>query len=163
MALVVDDYFLNFIEVNVKNRSYEWKKLKDVVLFKAYDAFIFHGAACYARILDKLISNLVATGIMNYLIENFYTKKWNFVKVKEFPKVLSMDDLLFGFNIWLVFCMVTIFAFFGEIFYKFIRKPKKINYAKVHPDYKDSNIMYQIELKPELIAKFRTNLRLENY
>ncbi|CAG9812360.1 unnamed protein product [Chironomus riparius] len=159
MALAVDDYFLNHIESQVKNKSYEWKKLKNVVLFRTYDVFIFHGAACYARILDNLINNLVATGIMKQLIENFYTKKWNFAIVKDLPQVLSVDDLSFGFNIWLVFCLVTIFTFLGEILCKFIRKTrktKKINFAKVHPDSKHCNQINRI-LKPELIVKFRTD------
>lgn len=159
MALAVDDFYLNYIESKMKKRSYEWTRLENVILWRTYDAFIFDGGAFYARILDKIINDLVPTGVMNYLIENYYTKRWKLEKIEKEPKVLSMDDLAFGFNIWLVFCVVTVVAFLGEILHKYTRKYKKITFAKIHPENLNrNNKIYK--LNPQLMAVFRTNSKI---
>jgi hypothetical protein len=117
MALCVDEYFENFIESGTQ-RNHDWNKLEDVVLYTTYEVFMFHNFAFYYRMFKNVIDNLIPTGIMNYLIENHYTRKWKFEKLEDEPKVLSLDDLVFGFNIWLGSCLISLIMFFAELLFR---------------------------------------------
>ena len=132
MALTVDDVFVNYINSKLVKRYHEWNKL-DTALVTSQDAFYFYGAAYYTRMFMKIIDNLIPTGVMNYLIEEHYTRKWKFVKDEKGPKILTVNDLAFGFNIWLGSCFISILGFVVERFIKFMKKPVKVKYAKVHP------------------------------
>ena len=101
------------------------------------------------------INNLIPTGIMTHLIENFYTKKWKFKKSETEPKVLSLDDLLFGFNIWLGSCLVSFVAFVAEHGVGYIRRPKKVKFAKVRPIRQSCKFKELKNLSPDLINNFR--------
>lgn len=136
-------------------KSHGWNKL-DTVLFTSQDVFYFYGASYYTRMFIKILDNLIPTGVLKYLIEEHYTKKWKFAKVEKGPKILAVDDLAFGFNIWLGSCLVSTLGFIVEIFIKFMRKPTKIKYAKVRPINEEYNCKAYSTLEPELIEKFRT-------
>jgi hypothetical protein len=103
----------------------------------------------YQMVIEKLID----TGVMNYLIDNHYTSKRKIEKIQGAPKVLRIEDLSFGFNIWLGFCSLSILA----ILFELIVRPKKVRrmkFSKIHPQdgvTEDLNV----ELKLETIQKFR--------
>jgi len=81
----------------------------------------------------NVIDDLIPTGVMNHLIEKYYTKTWKFAKVGKEPQILTLDDLAFGFNIWLGFCLLSLVGHVAEHLVRFITKPKKLKFAKVHP------------------------------
>jgi len=133
MALCVDEFSCNFIEFGEK-RNHDWNQLEDVVLYTTYEVFMFHNFAFYFRMLKNVIDNLIPTGIMNHLIETHYTRKWKFEKFEDGPKVLSLDDLIFGFNIWLGCCLISFISFILEQVLRIFKKqPRVIKFAKVHP------------------------------
>lgn len=107
IALAVDQFYINFVDSFVERKTTEWNRLEDTVLYTSHDVFIFIGNVFYTQMFLKIIKSLIPTGIMSYLIENFYTKKIKFAKVEDEPKVLGLDDLGFGFNIWLGFCLLS--------------------------------------------------------
>lgn len=102
-----------------------------------------------------MIEKLIATGLMKYLVENYYTKKLEFKKLQKEPKVLSVDDLAFGFNIWLVVCCFSFSIFIIEILAQNLRYKKNKN-AKIHPIMlTKTNETLKVKLKLETIQKFR--------
>ncbi|KAL7050120.1 hypothetical protein ACKWTF_003962 [Chironomus riparius] len=137
MGLCVDEYFKNFVEFG-EQRNDDWNQLEDVVLYTTYETFMFHNFAFYYRMFKNVIDNLIPTGVMKHLIENYYTKKWKFEKLEDEPKVLSLDDLIFGFNIWLGCCLITIIVFFAEQIGRIKSRVNRnnleeLNYLKIHP------------------------------
>ena len=156
MALAVEELFLNYQDSLSRERNYDWKKIDDFVLYTTQDVFVFFAGAYYYRMFYKMIHNFIPTGIMNYLLENYYTKKWKFRKIEKEPKVLNLDDLAFGFNIWLGFCGISFVPFIFEMATKFRNRPrKKVKNAKIHPDLSALSCDFGSNLGPELIEKFR--------
>lgn len=151
---------MNYINSMLMKSYHGWNKL-DTVLFTSQDVFYFYGAAYHTRMFIQIIDNLIPTGVMKYLIEEHYTRKWKFAKVEKGPKVLAVDDLAFGFNIWLGSCLVSTLGFIIEIFIKFMTKPTKIKYAKVNTMNVQNNSKAYNTLEPELIEKFRIKTQRE--
>lgn len=153
---------MNFIDSHTKKRIHEWNKLEDTVLWSSYDVFIFHGTAFYFRMFYEIIDKLIPTGVMDYLIKEHYTKKWRFQKFKKEPKVLNVDNLGFGFNIWLGFCMISLIGFMAELLTKSLIKPKKIKFAKIYPSSEIEITEVSCLLGPKLIEKFKVKTNSES-
>lgn len=154
MALCVDDFLQNFVALK-KSNHFDWKKLEDTVLYTTYEAFLFRSYSFYYRMYKNVIDNLIPTGIMNWLLEDDYTKKWKFKKSRKGPKILSFNDLSFGFNIWLCTCLISLLAFGAEQLDRFkLQKPKKIKFAKIYP-LEDTNENHFKDISEELIKIFR--------
>ena len=61
---------------------------------------------------------------MNYLVNLVYKDKYPFKSIKDW-KVLTMEQLQFGFVIWLCSCAVTVVVFVTEVmFWIAIRRTK---------------------------------------
>ena len=153
MAFSVDEFYLNYyLNLSIKP-AHEWHKL-ETILMKTFDAFFFIGPVFYFRMFNKIIDDLIPTGVMNHLIENFYTKKFRKNDKDETePKVLNYDDLSFGFNIWFGFCLISLVGFIAEHIYKLLRT-KKVKFAKVHPVLEGTLESFRI-LDPKLVKNFR--------
>ena len=68
-------------------------------------------------IFDEVMRNLIPSGIPQYL-QIFYSKLLfgTYEELNEkTPQVLTLNDLAFGFLLWLAACSVSIAAFVGEI------------------------------------------------
>jgi hypothetical protein len=155
MALSVDDFALNFYDSILKKKYSDWNKMEDFVFYTTYDAFVFGECTHTFRMLHKTVNNLIPTGIMKYLIEEYYTKKWNFKKPESDPKVLDLNDLEFGFLIWLGFFPFSFLAFSVELCLKYRIRSKKVKFAKIHPELSDPDDDLDSDLNSELVEKFR--------
>jgi hypothetical protein len=156
IALSVDDYFQNYQDSLHKEKSYDWNKIDDFVFYTTHDVFIFMSNAYYFNMMFKIVDNFIPTGIMSYLIENHYTRKWKLKEVESEPKVLNLSDLAFGFNIWLSFCLISILAFIIENCARFKERRRVVKHAKVHP-IQSTNFRYNSYsfLKLDVSEKFR--------
>ena len=134
--------------------NHEWNRLDETVLYTTHDAFMFWNFAFHFRMLHNVINSLIPTGIMKLLVEQFYTKSYEFPKLENNPNVLTLDDLMFGFKIWIVSCLVSLIAFVGEIIYSWYKAPKKIRFEKVQP-LESSLTEIDVVISRELVDKFR--------
>jgi hypothetical protein len=133
MALCVDEFFQNFLELETQS-NYDWYELEELVLASTHEVFLFRHYSFYFNMMKNVIEDLIPTGIMKYLVENFYTKKFRFEKVQAAgPAVLTFDDLLFGFKIWVGSFLLALLAFFAENFARLKKKKRKMKFDKVHP------------------------------
>lgn len=76
------------------------------------------------EIFDEIYDRLISSGIALYHREKHNYAKEYVKKIlfdKEDPKVLSYDDLSFGFNVWLISCGFSIFGFGVEFMLKEIK------------------------------------------
>lgn len=67
-------------------------------------------------ITDQVMSRLIDTGIPQYFLNYIETVELRPVAPEESePKVFEVEDLGFGFYVWLVFCALSILVFVGEL------------------------------------------------
>jgi len=152
MALCVDDYHQN-LQSFVMRENVAWNQIQDLILYTAFDAFLFLDNSFYFLMLKNLINNLIPTGVMNHLIDAYYTKKLTFQKTEKEPKVLNIDDLQFGFKIWFGACLIAFLTFLLE-------KGMKVRLRKSHRhrNAKHDNIVKSKDDKIEnIIHKHKQN------
>lgn len=157
IALIVDEYFTMFATLTNKIRAPNWNRLDNTVVYTFHDTFVFIGTSFYFRMFDKMIDKFIPTGIMQHLIDNYFFKKLIFEDTEEDQKELTLADLAFGFNIWLVACFLSLLGFIAEHILALKNKRKQI-FAAVHPinskpDHEIS--INRININPELIKMFR--------
>jgi hypothetical protein len=128
IALCVDELFQNHIE-SITQQNLGWYQLENTVMYTAHDVFAFHGQSIYLKMMTKLIDRMISAGIMNYLIENHYTKKSKFGQFNIAPKTLNLTDFQVCFNIWMGCCALSILVFIIEQ----LSRLKKTSIARVHP------------------------------
>ena len=125
----------------------------------------------YFRMIKNVVYNLIDTGVVAYLVDNRVLIRQKFSNPESEPNVLNIDDLMFGFNIWLGFCGISGLAFVIEMFlgikscrkslgFDYLKKRfkfKKVKFAKVHQsnDLKCSNCNETQEVKSEMLLKIR--------
>jgi hypothetical protein len=94
-------------------------QLKEI-LFSSQSCFMFPKNFFMLDLVDDAVQQLLSTGMIQHLKEN--NERLNRPKRQD-PKglqVLSVEDLKYGFIIWLVTCGVSLAAFLTEILVKFI-------------------------------------------
>jgi hypothetical protein len=66
---------------------------------------------------EEVMDKLIPSGIPQYLPDfHAYLLYGNYENSEEnFPKILTIDDLSFGFILWLIACGISICGFLGEI------------------------------------------------
>jgi hypothetical protein len=155
----VDEFFENQIEFMTLS-NHDWYQLGKIDYGPTFEAFLFRNYSFYFNMLKNIIDNLIPTGIMKYLVENFYTKKRRFEKPAVGPQVLTINDLLFGFKIWIGSFLLALLAFIGENFARLKKKYRKVKFAKVHPFEGSSEVASKEELTSDLILMFRKGQNL---
>ena len=146
LALIIQEKALNYYEIRSK-KILSWLRLSDNFQSSA-SGFGFYGSNFFFPIVDNAAQQLFEAGVMNNLVMRILRTKFKIEKVKN-AKVLLVNDLSFGFVIWLVSCGISIVIFGCEMIQmikvskfrtrkyksKIIgeRNYKKIEFAKVHP------------------------------
>ena len=101
----------------------------------------------------KIVDMLIDSGVMRYYTENYYTKKIVLETFQSSPEVLLVNDLSFGFNIWLGFCCLSVVIFVVEIMMKIVESRFKSK-NKIDPQTTsngdDQNSLQEMESKPEV-------------
>lgn len=77
----------------------------------------FNSSTSLEITLMEVMRRIVPTGIPQYFCEYYYNAfSRKYVEIKEkLPRVLTVADLLFGFNLWLCACGISIIGFVFEI------------------------------------------------
>jgi hypothetical protein len=84
---------------------------------------------------------------MGHLLNLVFKDKQSFVDIKEW-KVLTMDNLSFGFVIWLYSCMLTILVFFVELaFWVAITKAKIRFIGYIRHKWNQLPVIYPFKVK----------------
>lgn len=94
------------------------------LLFTTHTSFMFDRNNFMIDLFDEIIERLLPSGIIQHL-KNKYGYSTSFI-LKHGPKVLSVDDLSYGFIIWLVTCAMSLSVFVLEIVFYFSKETMKI-------------------------------------
>ena len=115
MSLITEEQSLNLIQ-NLYGKSLKWHQLKNVNFFVSQIGFFFLPNNVFLHIIDKETQRLTSAGIMNHLLNLVYKDKRSFTFRKEW-KVLTIENLQFGFVIWLCSCAVAVSFFILEVMF----------------------------------------------
>lgn len=92
-----------------------WIKLPSSSVCVATDNF-------FVNLNIKIGNDLVTSGIMKYWVDYFlYFDMKPLLEPPSEPKVFDIEDLKFGFNVWLVAFGISAAAFFIEVFYFYFK------------------------------------------
>ena len=134
----MDELFQNDLE-RARSKNYIWNQLTEP-LYTSHETVGLYQNSFAFRMFKNTIDRLIDTGVMGYLSNEHYTRKRTYYKVKDGPKVLGLDDVGFGFNIWFGFCCLSTLMFVIEIVFCKIqlqfnkRKSSKVlKFAKIYP------------------------------
>ncbi|KAL7013934.1 hypothetical protein ACKWTF_015653 [Chironomus riparius] len=170
LGLIFQLYMLNYFE-KAEGKSKNWHQLPDP-FFVTRATFQFYRNNFYLFIINSVINAWTTTGIMDKIIKDAMGEKMKF-RVKKEPKVLTVENLDFGFFIWLGCCGCSFACFVLEagyflatmrykVYRQNIRKPKVTlikksyqNYAKVHPILNEIEQSHQNIAKPKVHEQFR--------
>lgn len=142
LALIIRQESIEFYESARKVAS-NWYTYSDFIVETTQCGLGMLKNHFFLEQLDKVIQRLVQAGIMEKLIVKKIGNSKMFVSLKS-PKRFSVDNLSYGFVIWLGFCGISFAAFCFELFFKLSRcknkkKKKKmknfiiLKFEKVHP------------------------------
>jgi len=98
-------------------------------------------------IFDKAMKILIPSGIPQYLPEfheNLFLTRYHDLSVKM-PRILKLDDLAFGFILWLIACGISIAGFVVELLSQQIVKGTKILISPLRDLIGLMILMYLIE------------------
>lgn len=135
LCLCVDELFQNELELR-RARNYFWNQLTKP-LYTSHEAVGLYQDSFAFRMFKKTVDRLIDTGVMSHLSNEHYTRKHSYYRVLNGPKVLSLGDVGFGFNIWLGFCIFSFLIFVIENMSKRLKTkekdPQRHKFAKIHP------------------------------
>lgn len=141
IALIIESLTIDQYERD-KKVPCPWNKIKDFSLQVSQIGFAFPKNNYFFKNIDKIMQQLLSTGVIEHLKARYFPKVMKF-KTKKNWSVLTFENLEFGFVIWLMFCALCICGFFMELVAKIIedsikkkcmkQKYVKIKFAKVHP------------------------------
>lgn len=107
----MDEIYRNRLD---KQSFTPWNQLMDNVMYTALQSFVFHQESFAFRMMKMTIDNLIDTGIMRHLVDDYlHINKPQ--KTKDEPKVLTLYDLDLGFAVYLGFCGLSFIIFVIEI------------------------------------------------
>lgn len=82
--------------------------------------FAFFKNNFFFKIAEESVQQLTSAGILFWMIDNEIGLKYKFTSKKE-PTKLTIENLNFGFVIWIGFCGISVIAFVCEILYRKLR------------------------------------------
>lgn len=122
----MDDLFKGSNEKSEKYHN--WNKLPGMTFYSTSESFMFRKNSFYFRAFQKMINRLIETGVMKHLSEKYYIDERVYINFNTGPKVLNINDIIIGFQIWLGCCGISCTAFILElIFGKILRN------VEIHP------------------------------
>ncbi|KAG5672235.1 hypothetical protein PVAND_002377 [Polypedilum vanderplanki] len=110
--------------------------------------------------MQKVIKQLIPAGIPqhSFAYHKFMMNDRKRLKFEKKPQVLTVQNLSFGFIIWLIVLSSSFIAFIGEIIvHKLTKKPVKeekkivkVKFAKIHPMVEKKNVKNETEKFEEM-------------
>lgn len=161
-SLLIHDVYQHFDEILLK-KNLNWLELPNQYLYVNQVGFTHFANVFFSAALQKAVEAFTDTGIIQHLFQLHYPSKRYYQHSEDFPNVLTLQDLSFGFNIWIGACCFSVVAFLLELIMLMCKalgkrietiQRRQINHEKVHPA--SSRMDYQNRsVKAETVRKFR--------
>jgi len=169
ICLIVDEFFHMSLKQQ-EQRSFEWNQI-DASILTSHEGIAMPALSIFTKMIHNVTDRLIDSGIMENMMQNLMIYSRKFQNEKD-PKILSLDDLAFGWNIWLGFCGISglIFVFELVLMQKFCRKLilngfsinifkyGKIKHGKIHPSKNSQSLeAYENQI---LTAKLKDKFKI---
>ncbi|CAG9810963.1 unnamed protein product [Chironomus riparius] len=154
IALIAQELGLTMISVGGHN--IKWHKLPNYSIYVSQSGFGFAPNNFFYRIIDETVERLVSGGIMNRMVDMCLP----LMRSQLMPKtafVLKVENLEFGFVIWMGCCGLCVACFLSESiiwnvwkfmrYYRTQKEPIKIKFEKIYPDVVSDEIRFQNVIK----------------
>lgn len=159
-ALIISDYIQSKIMLQYKIHD-DWHRINDFTFYVGFGSLVmFQSSFCF-RMIQKTTNLLIDTGVLKFLTESISQEGFILKKPADKPKILSLDDLAFGFNIWMGFCCISLISLGLEILVLKLRiKCRKLmlgkfcKNAKIYPA-KQNESKLVVKLKAETQKYFQ--------
>lgn len=127
-----------------EDRSFELIWLREK-LFSGHTAFYFPKNHFLFEALEEVLQLSIPFGIPQHNHEKFDKPfEIEISATNNEPKILTIEDLSFGYVLWLIACAVSISGFLIEILLwlisKLFKKEKEIKFAKIYPTENDEEV-----------------------
>jgi hypothetical protein len=143
------------------NVNVNWKHIDPASLIILHQGIVIQNRAFYFRMIYKTVNSLIDTGILKHIVDNHLRRK-RAIKNEEATKVLSLDELHVGFNIWLGCCLIAFGAFMLEKLVLPRKKHKsvrKLKYVQIHPIAQSGDVdiecIFLENSREEIYKKFK--------
>jgi hypothetical protein len=169
IAIVIDNIAISYYETEYEGRD-PWNQLDDR-LFACNIGIAFQHSAFYFRMIKDTVDKLTDTGVVRHLIKTRVLIRRKYPQDEPEPKVFDVDDLLFGFNIFLGFCGICVIVFCVEVIlgikvcrtnlsFDRLRKKfsnKKEKCAQIHPKSTIDGLIFvrNSQKHSDVLSKFR--------
>lgn len=175
IAIPICDRLLTSVE-RLNGVKSTWNKI-DFNLALVLESIGLCHTSFYFRMIMNISDRMIETGITKFITDNEVLKFKKLPPEQSEPNVFSVDDLAFGFNIFLGFCGLSVAAFVVEVIFgiKKCRKNlsfgvliKKLKYrtlkfAKVHRDEEHECLkcFEEQKLTQNLLKQFKVKESIE--
>lgn len=114
--MIASDNLLNFL-IKITNGKFKHTKLKERIIAD-YMCFYLKSDDPKFKIFDRKIIQLVESGLTDKIRSDHYDGR--LVEDESGPTVLTLDQLGVGFQIWLLFLLISSVCFISEFVVKFV-------------------------------------------
>ena len=146
ISLILQESSLDVLQLSLR-KSLNWHQLKNINFQVNQVGFFFLRNNYFLPIIDRETQQLTSAGIMNYLVNLVYNNRFLFTSEKEW-KVLSIENLRFGFVIWLYSCAVTVVVFVAEVIIWIAIKKTEIRLKRhIRHEWNKYNLIYPFKIQ----------------
>jgi hypothetical protein len=146
VSIIFQETSLNVLQHFV-GKSFKWHQLKNENFQVSQIGFFFFPNNFFLNIIDIETQRLTSAGIMSHLLNLVFKDKYSNVSIKEW-KVLTLENLRFGFVIWLWSCAVAVVAFLVEgMIWMAIKRAKRSLHGYVHQKWNQLPVIYPVTVR----------------
>ncbi|CAG9810907.1 unnamed protein product [Chironomus riparius] len=113
IAMTMQSMVLDHYEWSTGDSKF-WLQIPDTAVQVSHVGFSMFSNNFFMQGLNEVTEHLVMSGIMDKIVRDLMGTKRKFIKGSE-PQTLSIENLSFGFIIWMWFCGVCVLVFMLEI------------------------------------------------
>ncbi|KAL7015543.1 hypothetical protein ACKWTF_016509 [Chironomus riparius] len=92
----------------------KWHKIPDYTFQVTQTGFVIAANNFMFQIFNQITQRLTSTGLMNHMVQKCFNFQKNESELRKWS-ILFLEDLEFGFFIWLGFCGVCCVIFIAEL------------------------------------------------
>ena len=118
LALIIQSNVLELYNIDKVNNDGKWHVIPDYTLQVSQTGFAFAANNYAYEGFNEITQRLTSAGVMDHMIQKCFGRQKSILDKKHWS-VLVINNLEFGFFIWLACCAFCFFIFIFEIFFSF--------------------------------------------
>lgn len=115
---------LNFIKLRSEPNGVANVKVLNELVMEVPRGLMFPRFHVLYEPFSRKLDQLFQAGIVQRLVQSYYN--FNMAQITKGPKVLTIEHLALGFQVWLFFLMISTIAFIAEILFSLRGQAKEI-------------------------------------